>query len=184
MTLTQLVKMALGCLNFVKNLFAQERFKKCCQELSIFIINALSRILPMLIIERHRDCYESLIMENQFGFRQNRSMTDAIFIVCEELSLLKIHCMIDLRAAYDHIDRDISVLNIRTKAPKITSLLKELYTGTKASIKTLLTLSKCTLVVVKEELNPQFYLIFISISYSDVLSMMFYGSILILILSH
>ena len=28
-----------------------------------------------------------------------------------------------------------SVLNIRTKAPKITSLLKALYTGTKASIK-------------------------------------------------
>ena len=45
--------------------------------------------------------------------------------------------MIDLRAAYDHIDRDMlfSVLNIRTKARKITSLLKALYNGTKASIK-------------------------------------------------
>ena len=42
------------------------------------------------------------------------------------LSLLKIH-----------IDRDMlfSVLNIRTKAPKITSLLNALYTETKASIK-------------------------------------------------
>ena len=45
--------------------------------------------------------------------------------------------MIDLRAAYDHVDRDMlfSVLNIRTKAPKITSILKALYTGTTASIK-------------------------------------------------
>ena len=45
--------------------------------------------------------------------------------------------MIDLRAAYDHIDRDMlfTVLNIRTKTPKITSLLKALCTGTKASIK-------------------------------------------------
>ena len=45
--------------------------------------------------------------------------------------------MIDLIAAYDHVDRDIlfSFLNIRTKAPKITSILKALYTGTTASIK-------------------------------------------------
>ena len=45
--------------------------------------------------------------------------------------------MIDLRAAYDHVDRDMlfSVLDIRTKAPKITSILKALYTGTQASIK-------------------------------------------------
>ena len=79
-------------------------------------------------------------MENQFGFRQNRSTTDAIFIVCEAVKSTKnplYLCMIDLRCAYDHIDRDIlfSVLNIRTKAPKITSLLKALYTGIKASIK-------------------------------------------------
>ena len=48
-------------------------------------MNAISRILPRLIIERLRDCYESLIMENQFDFRQNRSTTDAIFIVREAI---------------------------------------------------------------------------------------------------
>ena len=107
-------------------------------------------------------------------------MTDAIFNVREAIKSTKnplYLCMIDLRAAYDHVDRDMlfSVLNIRTKAPKITSLLKALYTGTKASIKnTLLTLSKCTLVVIKGQLNLLFYLIFIWISYSDVLSTMFY----------
>ena len=129
-------------------------------------MNVISRILPKLIIERLCDCYESLIMENQFGFRQNRSTTDAIFIVREAIKSTKnpmYLCMIDLRAAYDHIDREMlfSVLNIRTKAPKITSLLKALYTGTKASIKILLIHSKCTLVVVTEELNLQFCLIFI-----------------------
>ena len=74
--------------------------------------------------------------------------------------------MIDLRAAYDHIDRDMlfSVLNNRAEAPKITSLLKALYTGTKASIKNTVNsfqVHKCTLVVVKEELNLQFCLIYI-----------------------
>lgn len=40
--------------------------------------------------------------------------------------------MIDLRAAYDHIDRNMlfKVLTIRTKAPKLVSILKALYTGT------------------------------------------------------
>lgn len=103
-------------------------------------MNAISRLLPRLIIERLRDCYEKLIMENQFGFRQNRSTTDAIFIVREAIKSTKkplYLCMIDLRAAYDHVDRDMlfSVLDIRTKAPKITSILKALYTGTQASIK-------------------------------------------------
>ena len=103
----------------------------------------MARQVPRLIIETLRDCYESLIMEHQFVFRQNRTTTDAIFIILEAIKSTKnplYLCMIDLRAAYDHVDRDMlfSVLNIRTKAPKITSLLKThyiLYTGTKASIK-------------------------------------------------
>ena len=71
-------------------------------------MNAISRILPRLIIESLRDCYESLIMENQFGFRQNRSTTNAIFIVCQAIKSTKnplYLCMIDLRAPYDHIDQ-------------------------------------------------------------------------------
>ena len=70
-------------------------------------MNAISRLLPRLIIERLRDCYETLIMENQFGFRQNRSTTDAIFIIREAIKSTKkplYLCMIDLRAAYEHVD--------------------------------------------------------------------------------
>ena len=79
-------------------------------------------------------------MKNQFGFRANRSTTDAIFIVREAIKSTKkpIHvCLIDLRAAYDHVDREMlfSVVTIRTKAPKLTAILKSLYTDTKASIK-------------------------------------------------
>ena len=50
---------------------------------SIFIMNTISRLLPKIIIERLRDAYEKLLMANQFGFRKNRSTTDAIFIVRE-----------------------------------------------------------------------------------------------------
>ena len=100
-------------------------------------MNTISRLLPGLIIERLRSCYEKLIMKNQFGFRQKRSTTDAIFILREAIRSTKkpIHlCMIDLRAAYEHIDRDMlfSVVDIKNKAPKLTSILKWLYTGTKS----------------------------------------------------
>ena len=107
---------------------------------SIFIMNSISRLLPRLIIERLRETYESLIMNSQFGFRSNRSTTDAIFIVREAIKSTRkpLHlCMIDLRAAYDHVDRNMlfSVVSIRTKAPKLTAILKSLYTYTCASIK-------------------------------------------------
>ena len=85
---------------------------------SIFIMNTISRLLPRLIIERLLPYNEQLIMKNQFGFRANRSTTDAIFIVREAIRSTKkpLHCMIDLRAAYNHVDRNMlfSVVNIRT----------------------------------------------------------------------
>ena len=56
---------------------------------SIFIMNTLSRLLPKIIIERLRNTYESIIMKTQFGFRKNRSTTDAIFIVREAISSTK-----------------------------------------------------------------------------------------------
>ena len=45
--------------------------------------------------------------------------------------------MIDLKAAYDHIDRHMifRALEIRTKSTKIITILKSLYTGTIAEIK-------------------------------------------------
>ena len=107
---------------------------------ALSIMSTVSKLLPKIILLRMRDAYESLIMENQFGFRKNRSTTDAIFITCEAIKSTKhplFLCMIDLRAAYDHIDRNLlfRVLEFRTKAPKIINILKSLYTGTIAAIK-------------------------------------------------
>ena len=107
---------------------------------SIFVMSTISRLLPKIILDRFGDSYERILMENQFGFRKNRSTTDAIFIVREAIRSTKnpIHlCMIDLRAAYDHIDRNMlfKVLEIRTKAHLLTAILKSLYTGTVAVIK-------------------------------------------------
>ena len=103
-------------------------------------MSTVSKLLPKIILNRLRDTYELLLMENQFGFRKNRSTTDAIFITREALNSTAnpiFLCMIDLKAAYDHIDRNLlfRVLEIRTKSPKIVNILKSLYTGTIAAIK-------------------------------------------------
>ena len=107
---------------------------------AISIMSTVSKLLPKIILQRLRDSYEILLMENQFGFRKNRSTTDAIFITREAIKSTAsplFLCMIDLKAAYDHIDRNLlfSVLEIRTKSSKITSILRSLYTGTIAAIK-------------------------------------------------
>ena len=107
---------------------------------SIFVMSTISRILPIIILNRLGNTYEHLLMKNQFGFRKNRSTTDAISIARETIQSTNdpiYLCMIDLRAAYDHIDRNMlfKVLSIRTKAFMLASILKALYTGTIAAIK-------------------------------------------------
>jgi hypothetical protein len=46
-------------------------------------------------------------------------------------------CFIDLKAAYDWINRDMlfKILEIRLKSPILVNILKALYTGTSAAIK-------------------------------------------------
>ena len=53
----------------------------------ISIMSTCSKILTSLIISRIRNAYEMLIMKNQFGFRSNRSTTDAIFILQNSINL-------------------------------------------------------------------------------------------------
>ena len=68
------------------------------------------------------------------------STTDAIFILQNAINLSSAPlyvCFIDLKAAYDWIDRDMlfKVLEIRLNSPFLVKILKVLYTGTSAAIK-------------------------------------------------
>ena len=66
-----------------------------------------SKIFIAIIISRIRNACENII--SQFGFRSNRSTTDAIFILQNSINLsskLLFLCFIDLKAAYDWINRD------------------------------------------------------------------------------
>ncbi len=104
------------------------------------IMSTFSKVLTHLVIARIRNAYEKLISNSQFGFRSNRSTTDAIFILQNAINMSStplFMCFIDLKAAYDWIDRDMlfKILEIRLKSPIIVNILKTLYTGTSAAIK-------------------------------------------------
>ena len=76
----------------------------------------------------------------KLGFRSIRSTTDAIFILQNAINLSSeplYICFIDLKAAYDWVDRDMlfKILDIRLKSPILVRILKLFYTGTSAAIK-------------------------------------------------
>ena len=104
------------------------------------IMATCSKIIISIVISRIRDTYERIISNSQFGFRCNRSTTDAIYILQNSINLSSeplFVCFIDLKAAYDWINRDMmfKVLDIRLKSPFLVNILRVFYTGTPAVIK-------------------------------------------------
>ena len=81
-----------------------------------------------------------MLLPTQFGFRSNKSTNEAIFVLRNIIdhSSDELHCcFIDLKAAYDWINRDVlfKILEYRTGTPILVKLLKCMYTGTTAAIK-------------------------------------------------
>ena len=99
----------------------------------------MSRILAKIIMERLKEAYETNISDTQFGFRRNRSTTDAILVlktVIDKYNDTLIAVYIDLTAAYDHIPRNFlfKVLDLRIGASHLIAILYKMYQGTTASI--------------------------------------------------
>ena len=99
----------------------------------------LGKILPCIILMRIKEAYEQNISESQFGFRCNRSTSDAIFVVksvIEKYAGNLVIVYIDLTAAYDHIPRNFlfQVITLRTGAHHLVAILQKMYEGTTASI--------------------------------------------------
>ena len=76
------------------------------------ITATLSKVISGVVINRIRETYEKILLPTQYGFRANRSTSDAIFILRRILELSKkskapvFVAFIDLKAAYDWIPRD------------------------------------------------------------------------------
>ena len=122
-------------------------------------MSTCSKILAALVTARIRNTYEHIMQNCQFGFRSNRSTTDAIFILQHFINLSSkplFLCFIDLKAAYHWINRDMlfKILEIRIKSPILVNILKAFYTGTSTAIKGSNIFSKHLLVADRVVLNP------------------------------
>ncbi|KAJ8286124.1 hypothetical protein GJAV_G00034810 [Gymnothorax javanicus] len=103
----------------------------------------MSKVLSGIVVGRIREAYEHILLQSQFGFRANRPTSDAIYMLRQLLENAKKSkkpvyiAFVDLKAAYDWIPRDalFKCLEIRLKSPHLVSVLRALYTGTKAYIK-------------------------------------------------
>ena len=136
----------------------------------ISIMSTCSKILITIVISRIRSAYENIISNCQFGYRSNRSTTDAIFILQNSINISSdplFLCFIDLKAAYDWINRDMlfKILDIRLKSPILVNILKVLYTGTSAAIKGSKVFFKTFTGCRQGVLNPLYYLIYTWISF-------------------
>ena len=66
----------------------------------------MRRILAKIITNRLKQAYETHISNTQYGFRQNRSTADGIFMVksiIEKYGQQITAVCVDLTAAYDHV---------------------------------------------------------------------------------
>ena len=92
------------------------------------IIITCSKIISAMILSRIRNAYDRIIMNCQFGFRANRSTTDAIFFLQNSINMSSqplFLCFKDCKAVYDWINRDVffKILEMRLQSQVIQSIL-------------------------------------------------------------
>ena len=107
----------------------------------LMINSTVNKVLIMIMLSRLKDHYEKAIHPSQYGFRQNRSTTDGVFIVRQmttKISQPIWGCFVDLKAAYDWVDRATlwRVLRLRlgTSGDKLIDILENLYRTTVAEL--------------------------------------------------
>ena len=120
-------------------LFKKGNCKVTSNYRGLSITDNLSRITPMIIIKRLQKVYEANLDPFQFGFRQDRSTVDNLFIYSQlrKSSAKTIYALyIDLTAAFDKIPRRYlwEVIRKRTGADKLVNILESLYKNNRGNI--------------------------------------------------
>ena len=106
------------------------------------MINATAnKVLVMVMLARLKEHYEQAILPSQFGFRANMSTTDGVFMARQITSKTADPvwgCFVDLKAAYDWVDRPTlwRVLKKRLgeQGEKLVEVFSQLYAKTTAKL--------------------------------------------------
>jgi hypothetical protein len=115
----------------------------CENHRGISLVAVASKVLSGIILRRLLEYRESLIRENQAGFRPGRGCIDHIFTlrqVLEQRHTFQRPTMVvflDLKSAFDSVDRQVlwQCLSIKGVPSKFLSLLKALYNNSRGRVK-------------------------------------------------
>ena len=106
-------------------------------------VSVAGKIYSMLLLDPLQARLEKVVTDSQSGFRKGRSTTDHLFTLQQvlheawEFDKPAHTCFIDLRKAYDTVNRPAlwGVLEHIGISSKILRLIKDLHTGTRSSVR-------------------------------------------------
>ena len=106
------------------------------------MINATAnKVLIMVILARLKAHYERAILPSQFGFRAYKSTTEGVFVarkITSKSTEPMWGCFVDLKAAYDWVDRATMWRVLRERlgeqGGELVDVLEKLYTKTTAKL--------------------------------------------------
>ncbi|CAF3297940.1 unnamed protein product, partial [Rotaria sp. Silwood2] len=125
-------------------LYKNKGDKKICDNYrGISLLVVTSKIFSRIILNRVQDLMDKQLLEEQAGFRSNRSTIDQIFILKMIMEKSRnnnkpLHmCFIDIMKAYDSIDRALlwQICRHYGLSEKIVRMLQLLYKDTKAQVR-------------------------------------------------
>ena len=140
------------CKSVVVPIFKKGDRNSCENHRGISLVSVASKLLTGLLLRRLTGTREKQVRENQAGFRPGRGCIDHIFTIRQLLEVRHtyrrstITVFLDLRAAFDSVDRDVlfHCLSLKGVPRKYILLLQSLY-------------SNCTSQVrAYNELSPEF----------------------------
>ena len=107
--------------------------------------SSLCKIMIIIIINRLKEWYERQLLDQQQGFRSARGTTDGIFVakcihqVTDKMKKPTFILFVDLKAAFDHVERSWLFKSIKTRFPTgsdktLVQLIEALYSYTSTAL--------------------------------------------------
>ncbi len=125
-------------------LFKNKGDKKLCDNYrGISLLSVTSKLFSRVILNRIQYVVDNQLLEEQAGFRANRSTIDQVFILktvmekCREFNKPLNMCFVDIQKAYDSVNRELlwKICRHYGVTEKIVKLLQLIHKNTRAKVR-------------------------------------------------
>ena len=129
--------------SIIVNIFKKNDIKECGNYRGISLLSVPGKVYALILLDKLSARMEATVSENQAGFRRGRGTSDHLFTLTQILSNASefdtpTHtCFIDLRKAYDTVNRP-ALWRILTKSGlsgKLQRLIQELHSNSRSTVR-------------------------------------------------